>query len=948
MKEVNALSTIEKVKREVRKLSRLHKAALTLTALVALLAVVSGFLQMWGLALGCLTALIVGTLCVVIYGNEDARRRLFGNAFDLPAPPAAQSGPSDQALRGHDPTLLQWAKELRRGGRLQWFASLARETRLTGARDVLALSATSGSYDYRALAREIESLRFRATDMQRRALLQELLWIPAYLSLARVLYSQRLDNRDLFSCLALYSFADEVFGLRVFTEGVDRSHYADLLSWNGQHTRASEVLDYHDPDQDREYSQRYLRLNTVNPNLTGQRHQAGQWSAQLGEEFSRYNLVPPTFGNPQAPSFYDIRCDAPPVHGAHLPLVSVIMPIYEPNEATDVAIQSLLDQSWTNLEIIIIDDASPETDESGHLTPYRAQLESWAARDSRIRLISCEQNRGAYAVRNDAFDMATGEFITIADKDDWHHPQRIERQTQDLINHPDKHANIVQWVRVDESLQFQVRWGPDRVIHPSFACIMFRRETVKEKLGYWDAVRKSADNEYRRRFELVFNTKLVSDEPVPMAFSLLGEDNLTSTDFGLGYRHPDREIYQRAYGAWHQSISAGASSFMPKNSDTRLFVAPPSFLPGRDKTHIPNYDVIYLSEFGALGGHTLGLVQEIEAALEAGLTVGIIALQNGLVPSAAKRRLVPEIERLFLDGRVDWLTLDRQAKTPLMVIHWPTVMQLDTGMSSSIDARRIVVVANQLPAAIHSDDRYYSMDQVSRNCMAAFGQQPMWSPQSSVARSYLTGQLPPQDLLGENWSSVITYTGEAPRRDHDLTTVPVMGRPIGETESHWPSKTLRAQVYPTNGSARVELRANAQTLRQRGVIGSDGVPPSWTVEPPGEESFLDYLSVLDFLVHYDDQPWHESVEPSVLAALKAGVVVILAPEYREVYGDAAVYADPKDVRRTLSALWEDPESYAMQQQRGVAFLHESRSADLYLERLRRTSPEGVPELESAS
>ncbi|WP_120005979.1 glycosyltransferase family 2 protein [Nesterenkonia muleiensis] len=924
-------------------MSRIHKITLALAGPLALFAVAAGLFQLWELALICLTALLVGILCLVIYGNEEARRRLFGNAFDLPAPVLQHSGAADRAAAGHDPTLLQWAKELRRGGRLQWFANTARETRLTGARDVLALSATSGTYDYRALAREIESLRFRSTDLQRRSQFKELLWLPAYLSLARVLYSQRLDNRDLFTCLSLYALAEELYGLRVFTDGVDRSHYSDLLTWNGEFSKADEVLDYQDPDAERDYSQRYLRLNTVNPNVTGDRHQAGQWGSLLAEEFGRYHLAQPTFEDPAAPSFYQIRCEAPPAQGKNLPLVTVIMPIYEPNAATDVAIRSLLNQSWSNLEIIIIDDASPQHDEQGSPTAYRAQLEGWAAQDSRIRLILCEQNRGAYSVRNEAFELATGEFVTIADKDDWHHPQRIERQVRDLIRHPEKHANIVQWVRVDEHLKFQVRWGPDRVIHPSFASIMFRRETVKEKLGYWDAVRKSADNEYKKRFELVFNTKLVADDPIPLAFSLLGEDNLTSADFGLGYRHPDREIYQRAYGAWHQDIRAGASAYMPMNPDKRLFVAPPSFLPERDKTHIPHYDVIYLSEFGALGGNTLGLVQEIEAALEAGLTVGFIALQNGLVPSAAKRRLVPEVERLFLQGRIDWLSLDRAAITPLMVIHWPTVLQLDPGLVSKVDAAQIVVVANQLPAALSSDDRYYSIDQVSRNCLAALGQQPLWAPQSALARSYLTGQLPPQELLDYNWISVISYVPQLRHDEHDVARVPVIGRPVYETESHWPSRTLRSQIYPSGGDIRVELRAQPEALRQRGVIGPDGVPPTWTVEPPGEESFLDYLQALDFLVCFDERPWHESVEPSVLAALKTGVVVVLSPEYREVYGEAAVYAEPKDVRRTLKKLWEDPESYARQQQSGIAFLQQNRSASDYLARIKYASADQILE-----
>ncbi|GAB3843630.1 glycosyltransferase family 2 protein [Nesterenkonia populi] len=926
-------------------MSRVHQAALITAAVFALAAVVAALLQIWALALACLVALVVGLLGVVIYGNENARRRLFGNAFDLPAP-VVQSA-SAGLVSGNDPTLVHWANQLRRGGRLQWFANLARETRLTGARDVLALSATSGRFDYRALTREIESLRFRSHDLGARSEMQDLLWLPAYFSLARVLYSQRLDNRDLFTCLSMYSFAEDLYGMRAFTEGVDRSYYSDLLTWNGECARAGEVLDYDEPDYDRAYSQRYLSLNTVNPNVTGDKDKASEWTARLGREFTKYGLAPLQFENPESPSFYEIACDVKPVEGKDLPLVTVIMPIYEPNPATDVAIRSLLGQSWQNLEIIIIDDASPQVNDDGTPTPYREQLEGWAAKDSRIRLVLCEQNRGAYAVRNDAFDMARGEFVTIADKDDWHHPERIARQANDLIKHPKKHANIVQWVRVDEDLKFQVRWGPDRVIHPSFASIMYRTEVVKQKLGYWDAVRKSADNEYKRRFELVFETKLISDDPIPMAFSLLGDDNLTSTDFGLGYRHPDREIYQRAYGAWHQDIRAGARPYMPKNPEKRLFVAPPSFLPERDKSHVPHYDVIYVSEFGMLGGNTVGLMQEIQASLDAGLKVGFLALQNGLAPNASKRRMVPELERLFLEGRLDWLTLDRAVTTPLMVLHWPAVMQLATGLESKIQADRIVSVANQLPAQLGGDGRYYSVDQVSQNCLQTFGLKPVWAPQTAVARQFITSQLPPQELSETNWTSVVAYAPDLEPRQPDPERSPVIGRPVEETETHWPLKSVRSQAYPVSGTPRVALRSDAEVLRQRGVVGADGIPDQWLVEHPSEEGVLDYIEGLDFLVHYSDQPWTESVEPCVVAALKAGTPVILDPSFEPVYGEAAVYAAPREARRTVEGLWKDVDAYAAQQQRGLDFLRQHRSSEPYIDRLRSGGSTGEPEAAAA-
>lgn len=112
--------------------------------------------------------------------------------------------------------------------------------------------------------------------------------------------------------------------------------------------------------------------------------------------------------------------------------------------------------------------------------------------------------------------------------------------------------------------------------------------------------------------------------------------------------------------------------------------------------------------------------------------------------------MVPELERLFLEGRLDWLTLDRAVTTPLMVLHWPAVMQLATGLESKIQADRIVSVANQLPAQLGGDGRYYSVDQVSQNCLQTFGLKPVWAPQTAVARQFITSQLPPQELSETN------------------------------------------------------------------------------------------------------------------------------------------------------------------------------------------------------
>nr|WP_255728059.1 glycosyltransferase family A protein [Nesterenkonia sp. LB17] len=607
------------------------------------------------------------------------------------------------------------------------------------------------------------------------------------------------------------------------------------------------------------------------------------------------------------------------------------MPIYEPDASTDVAIQSLLNQTWTNIEVLIIDDASPQYFEDGTSTPYRQQLEAWARTDSRIRLTFCEQNRGAYAVRNEAFASAQGEFVTVADKDDWHHPQKIERQARDLQAHPRKHANIVNWVRVDEDLKFLVRWGPDRVVHPSFASIMYRRVEVMEKLGYWDAVRKSADGEYRTRFEIAFGEKLVATDHVPMAFSLLGDGNLTSNDFGLGYRHPDREIYQDAYGDWHKRIRSGASPFMPEDPGDRRFVGPTSFLPERDKSHVPHYDVIYLSEFGLQGGNALTLEREIRTALDSGLKVGIVALQNGLIPSASKRRIVPVLERLFLDGSVDRLTLDRVATAELMLIHWPTVMQLLPAAESAIQPERIVVVANQLPGLMSQSRQSYDAADVSRNCGEIFGQHPVWAAQSSFIYEALRAMLPSTQLSKELWLGIAPKDG--PTRVPDFGNRPILGRPMDEEERNWPkTKSARESLLPTNGSAEVLLEGRPELMVRERILAEPLAPLGWTIEYPSPEGPSAYLGRIDFYLGHTRDSADESTEPYIVEAMRQGVVCILPPRLRGQFGEAAIYAEPREVPEVIDSSW-NPQEYVAQQERGLAFVQSHRTVSDYLHRI---------------
>lgn len=106
--------------------------------------------------------------------------------------------------------------------------------------------------------------------------------------------------------------------------------------------------------------------------------------------------------------------DAVPAPQAQ-PLISVLMPAYKHAAFVHTALDSVLQQSWQHLEVIVIDDASPDT--------------TWdvlqACTDPRLRLLRNEHNLGSHGTMNAALQLARGEFIAIINSDDLFLPERL-------------------------------------------------------------------------------------------------------------------------------------------------------------------------------------------------------------------------------------------------------------------------------------------------------------------------------------------------------------------------------------------------------------------------------------------------------------------------------------------------------------------------------------------
>ncbi|PSJ56510.1 glycosyltransferase family 2 protein [Kumtagia ephedrae] len=273
--------------------------------------------------------------------------------------------------------------------------------------------------------------------------------------------------------------------------------------------------------------------------------------AQINKTFHRNDLAEIRLrktGEPLALS--NIEGVPTPCAQADVGKVSVIMPAYSAARFIDVALRSLCKQTYQNLEIIVVDDCSPDD-------TYDVVCRL-AASDSRIVPVRQERNQGAYPARNRGLEVASGDFITTHDADDWSHPQKIERQIGALVQNPDLMGVLTHWARVHHDLRFTTNWRlSDQVIHWSHSSFLFRR-AVLDRLGGWDNVRVSADTEYIWRVENAFGEAAVKKllRETPMAFALDDESSLTRTKLThvsttyYGLRHYYREICRY----WHESV----------------------------------------------------------------------------------------------------------------------------------------------------------------------------------------------------------------------------------------------------------------------------------------------------------------------------------------------------------------------------------------------------------
>lgn len=763
-------------------------------------------------------------------------------------------------------------------------------TRSVAGREVLAHLASLG----RLSSAEIAVLPQQGLDARGVRNLLEPQWAA---ELAQVLALQTGDPAEQRAALDLFDALAAAGGLLAL--GDHAALYLQLLQRHRRREQLERLLVGADL-AGRQHSG--ILADLRNPFLPGGPEETGPWLAELSRALLKSSFAPldllPGTGAP----FDRIGTDlSVPVTGG--PLITVIVAAGDPGPELLTTVRSVRDQTWQHWELVVVDDAS-----TAAAPGIWAQVQ---ALDPRVRVIHKAVGGGAYRARNTALSQARGELITFLGTGDWAHPAYLATGAAPLLASEEVLATRGWAARVSEDLE--VTRPGDQVVVPAPASLMFRRQQVMARVGFFDPVTKAAGGEFAGRIEVAFGGPLTLTTKA--ALTLLRADPVPASAATVGRWHSTRNEYRQAYRDFHEQIRAGAPAYRDPGG-RRQFPAPRRWSTRLVDLHgpTPAFDVVFAGDWRRHSGPQSSMLAEIAACRADGQRVGIMHLETLQFMTRRNDPLCDPVRELLAAGEVEWVHLDDRAEIGTLVLRDPSILQYPPDGVGTVGVQRVLLVANHTPAEPDGSDQRYVPADVTAHTTALFGVPPTWAPQGPTVRRALQGaggaELADWDSPGvidaEAW-----HVRDARPPGRQL----VVGRYSRDHPIKFPASAEELLTgYGFGPEVQVRMMGAAgtvpQLLRQAGR--SSRVPGNWELNPYRERDVRAFLSELDFFVYLDNPRANEGFGRVILEAAASGVLTIVSPKHRDTFGDAVLYAEPDEVVACVDRLGTDRAAYAAQ------------------------------------
>ena len=267
----------------------------------------------------------------------------------------------------------------------------------------------------------------------------------------------------------------------------------------------------------------------------------------------------------------------------HMPVVTVVMTVYNSSKTLERAYRSVIEQDYQNIELIIVDDAS--TDNSLALAE---RLISSGTNDKKVVLISNKKNYGTFVCRNYAITQATGEYFCFHDSDDAAEKNYISSLFTCLTNAA--HRKIVV-CKTNSRI-------PGRKNDVICAASSMFHSSLLDKIGFFDSVRFAADTEFRMRCQALLGQKSVFVLNKKLMKTYASKTSLTGRK-DIGIFSKPRKTYVSNFRKFHRTMSKKTKFEFPLS--VRKFPVEKESLIGCD---------VDLSSFTVVKKATTGLLVE--------------------------------------------------------------------------------------------------------------------------------------------------------------------------------------------------------------------------------------------------------------------------------------------------------------------------------------------------
>jgi glycosyltransferase involved in cell wall biosynthesis len=214
-------------------------------------------------------------------------------------------------------------------------------------------------------------------------------------------------------------------------------------------------------------------------------------------------------------------------------LISILMSLYNTEDYVEEAIKSVINQTYKNWELLIIDDNS--TDNSiERVIPFLV--------DKRIKLFSLNRNIGPFLTKNILLGMIKGEYISFIDSDDIYHKNKLNYQIMTLESNQKNIGIFNKFTRFKNNINNSI--GEKK--YETITSLL--KKDILNDIGFFDTVKFGGDSEYKNRLKKFYGKQIIFDENI-LYYARVRDGSLTKIIPKVDDR---RKLYENKFKKWSE------------------------------------------------------------------------------------------------------------------------------------------------------------------------------------------------------------------------------------------------------------------------------------------------------------------------------------------------------------------------------------------------------------